>query len=693
MFAHRLAIAAALLVPATLPDGAFSSEPAKSVRTAKASDGPRLDRYGDPLPPGALARLGTVRYRFEGMGILPDGETVVSASGTSIQLWDARTGALKREIETGFYGISSGCCLSGDGRTLALTGLISYTPKQGWQGGVLVYDLVSGKMIQTFTGQTGSARDIALTPDGKLLMILSGEGKLTLHELPSGIEILSHRLPRSGESQLALSSDGSTLAIAGGDNNPNVLVWHWQSAEEPRTLRVGGYGANKVALSHDGKLVATCDQVEPTVSVVDVRSGRLLYKLESGGHDRCIYFAIAFAPDGHTLAARGIENERGAVHLWDLSSGKFRGELKTLRGSPRSWALAFSPSGRLLVSGRQVWDLAGSRELSANEQAHREAITRIVASVNGVVATASDDHTIRSWDLASGRQLQRFDHRHWVRDIAVSPNGTKLASNSLDDSVCLWDLGTGKRIYKLPGHGASGGKRAVAFTPDGTSFLSWGDDMDVRKWDVRTGKALAEYSIRPSGVRVVSDDDEPDRRNAFETIMNAASAGIFTRDASQFIVEYRDKAFVFDTASGKQLRQLPIATENSSAISPDGRTLLASVRGKVSTPASVSGQTALPASHLVCLWELASGKPLNEIHVPEERAGPVAFSTDGKLFAAASSRPGEHIRVWNSSRQEQWEVHGFGGTVRSLAFMPDAKRLISGMDDGSALVWDLSQRP
>ncbi len=93
-------------------------------------------------------------------------------------------------------------------------------------------------------------------------------------------------------------------------------------------------------------------------------------------------------------------------------------------------------------------------------------------------------------------------HGHWVRAIAVSPDGRFLASSSLDDFVRLWDLSSGKEVYKLPGHGLHGGRRTVGFTPDGRRFLSWGDDLYLRIWDVQTGKVLIENAVRPPGVAV-----------------------------------------------------------------------------------------------------------------------------------------------------------------------------------------------
>jgi WD40 repeat protein len=138
--------------------------------------------------------------------------------------------------------------------------------------------------------------------------------------------------------------------------------------------------------------------------------------------------------------------------------------------------------------------LAGEVVRSA---AHRDSVSRITTTKNGRVITASDDGSIRVWDPATSRQLSELQHEYWVRDIAVSPDGSKLASSALDDTVRLWDLDTGQEIYRLPGHGRQGGTRAVGFSADGQSFGSFGDDCYLRMWDVRTGKALLEHQIGP----------------------------------------------------------------------------------------------------------------------------------------------------------------------------------------------------
>jgi WD40 repeat protein len=96
----------------------------------------------------------------------------------------------------------------------------------------------------------------------------------------------------------------------------------------------------------------------------------------------------------------------------------------------------------------------------------------------------------------------------------------------------------------------------------------------------------------------------------------------------------------------------------------------------------------------VFLWELATGNVLQQVLLPGGGAGPVAFSADGKHFAVAAHKPNDHIRLFDVAQgQELGVIQGFRGRVCSLAFATDGKRLISGMSDTTALVWDLPKKP
>src|SRR5262249_1344575 len=153
-----------------------------------------------------------------------------------------------------------------------------------------------------------------------------------------------------------------------------------------------------------------------------------------------------------------------------------------------------------------IWDLAARKELGTSAEAHTSAPSLIRVSPRGLIVTAGDDHSVRVWEAATGKQRRVHAFDQWVRSIALSPDGGLLAASCFDDTVRLYAMADGREIYRLPGHGRYGGRRTLAFAPDGRTFLSFGDDFYLRRWDVKTGRALFEHAIRPSGVDIPDPD-------------------------------------------------------------------------------------------------------------------------------------------------------------------------------------------
>jgi WD40 repeat protein len=316
------------------------------------------------------------------------------------------------------------------------------------------------------------------------------------------------------------------------------------------------------------------------------------------------------------------------------------------------------------------------------DEAHHAAVDQ-VATAGHVVVTRGWDFTARVWDSDSGKQLLKIPHRESVRAIALSPDGSQMVTAGDDDTVCLWDVASGRRIHKLPGHGTSG--EAVGFTPDGKHFLSWGDDMELRKWAVATGKVVLAHLLHPRGVQM------PDKRTELRS-GPGVERGTFSPDGKMLVLMTRDACHVFDVATGKDLYQIDNTAGYmpSLAISPDGRLLLASAFGNYLRSDGIVSPYSMKNNALY-LWELSTRQLRKQIPLSDGGAGPVAFSADGKLFAAATGEPDRRIRLFDrASGTEAGTFQGFRSTVRSLAFAPDGTRLISGMDDATALVWDLT---
>jgi len=663
---------------------------------------PGTDFYGDPLPAGALARLGTTRFRRagdwgKGLALTPDGAMLIAASDShALICWDTATGRLIREIEVEPMNIR-GFTLAPDGGQIAVAGFWYSEDRTKVERQVRILDPATGQTLRTLNRTDRDVDDhaMAFTPDGKLLISLGTGGILRIEELASGLEILQEKFASDNSPSLALSPDGSTIAVATGANTGKFYLWKWQSGEQPRELKTSGTDRTyaELAFSPDGtQLAGSLAHADHPIQIWEVASGKLLHRLALPEPKTYVRGAMVYSPDGKTLAVPGYRNDSSAavaIHFWNPVTGKYQGQMDVAGGGH----LAMSADGRFLAvggdTGARVWKWPSREEIEPNDAVHRSSVGRVATTKNGEVVTASDDGTIRVWDPDTQKQRLMLQHSYWVRDIAVSPDGSRLASSALDDSVRFWDLASGREIYRLPGHGRMGGTRAVAFAADGQSFGSFGDDCYLRVWDVRTGKALIEHKIRPTGVKIPEEDGEHDELDFFHI-----DQARFSPDASFFTLSI-GKHFVFRAESGQELR----AIENrgsrvaAMAVSPDSRYLLTSAWGKQQQIKMADGRTLFTTekNNPITLWDLTSGQVFKEIVLEDGGAGPVAFSPDGERFAVSSMRPKDKIAIYSTATgNELQSIDDVPNRVWSLCFSQDGRSLVSGQSDSTALVWKLN---
>ncbi|MDT9246432.1 WD40 repeat domain-containing protein, partial [Limnospira sp. PMC 1249.20] len=166
--------------------------------------------------------------------------------------------------------------------------------------------------------------------------------------------------------------------------------------------------------------------------------------------------------------------------------------IRTLTGHS-SWvnAVAIAPDGKRAVSASddntlKLWDLETGTEL-ATLTGHSDDVNAVVIAPDGKRAvSASDDKTLKLWDLETGTELATLrGHSDWVRAVAIAPDGKRAVSASEDETLKLWDLETGTELATLTGH--SGSVKAVAITPDGKRAVSASDDNTLKLWDLERG--------------------------------------------------------------------------------------------------------------------------------------------------------------------------------------------------------------
>jgi WD40 repeat protein len=599
------------------------------------------DLFGDPLPKGAVARLGTVRWRHAAStfsaAFTPDGATIVTSGYDGFRVWDVDTGKQRREFPPpAASSVGYMSTFSTDGKTS-----LGFLTNDG-AGGLHGVDALTGKEIFAMKDHSTQDEKLAcrcIAPDGKTVLLqtysvspraLERKGNCYLYDTATSQQLHAFSLADQ-KARFAFSSDGAQL-LAFSDSHLKLLnVATGKGAARCRGL---GCWTIAVAFSPDGKTLVFGDE-HGAVTLFDagLRNARSFLAF-----DQPVY-SLSFSADGKTLAAASFEGE---IAVWDWPNlherVRFRGAGRTIVLSPSSPVLACAGGYRV-----HLYDLdRGVALFSAN--GHEAPVSSLAFSPDGTtLATASGDE-IRLWDPAAATERGVLrGHTNGVRAIAYSPDGDRLASvgDFGDPTVRLWDPAKEKEVCKVDRKWLP---RWVGFSPDGGELAFVEHDVNsvnfrFVEWDRGLTQDLAKSFDLPSGWRFAGWS--PDHRTL------AASAGGLAS---------------LDRATGKR-RQLYEPKDKVSmdrvAWSPDGRCVAGIL--------SVGG---------VVVLESATGQVLFERPV------------QGKYPKGVAGK----IRLWDAATGDELASFdaGPGHVITAPAFSPNGRRLASGGEDTTILIWDVS---
>lgn len=673
------ACASVLLASRTAADDQppVASNQGQPARTA------RPDGDGEPLPPGAMARMGTRRFlagaTSRQVAFSPNGRQILVSDWGGFTVLNAGTGKQVRRVDTS-PGVVNSLSLSSDGKRVAL-GLDTNDEKK-CPSGVQVRDVESGRLLRQCKDPVGRQQylRVQFSPDGKA--------------------VTSYSYPAR-----------------------TVHLWDAGTGREIRHWLVSADSAYSPVFTPDGKTLVAADR--RAILFWDVATGREVRRISD--HPGAVVYQLEVSPDGKLLASQALKEKPavdvayrldGRIFLWDIATGKRIGEIE-YRANPDRFPPSlrpdtadvahfhFSPDSTTLVTTGgdgilSVWDLAVGGKLLRQWEAAEWGNEFAFSPDGKALAVSCGATAVRLWDPATGKETRkRPGHHSGVYHLALSPDGRTLASAGQPREILLWDAMTGRELRRFTT--ADWRLLDMRFSGDGNALITTSDNTVVHVRDARTGAELRQFAAPPIGKterRVLSPDGK-------------LSASIL-----EMWKEPRNEAgvIVWDSATGQEVRRFTDATwPEVVGFSSGGKSVLV-----------WSGRTQIRER------DVATGKVLRDVEAGDGITSTGRFSPDGSWFVCNGrdetlllyylQTDGGHRRLDPPSAAAIQSTYEFspdsrtlalgdykgirlyetasgkirrsldGGHVVAMTFSVDCRRLYSGSSDTTVLAWDLTGR-
>jgi WD40 repeat protein len=622
------------------------------------------DRLGDPLPEGAVQRLGTLRLRggIGDLAYLPDGRAII-AYGSSVEIWDFKTGERlfrERVISGGIRSMD----VRADGKAVLLADSSAHVHE---------WDVAKNEILHSFPTGQAVLLTARYSPD-TTRVLTTGANPPTLKEfeLATGKELVSMQGSKLyGFRQGIYDAEGKTAFVDGSYSGDNPILAHYDLAtgEVLHEWHNNYYSHTRsLALSPDGERILIGSRTMAAEYKIDGYEQLKRYT----GHQGAAVTAVAYCKDPNQLLTGSRD---GSIRRWDrekpevllrwwphaahcthicvspdgsrvLSYGAgmvveshISTGLPTIaweRHSQGVEAVAVMPDGRRAVSGSsdttlRLWNIATGEELAVIEGATLGAYAVAVAPDGGKVAAGCKDGVVREFSLPDGKLLRELTgHLGYVHSAAYTPDGLQLITCAGDGRIRIWSADSDEPIHVMREH--RGGVLSVAVSADGRRALSGGRDGTVRLWDLEAAQLLRTFSGHRGWVEAVSFGVEGGY---------AFSSG---RDG---------RILKWNLESGEiEAEMVPGSWVRTLACAPDGKYIYA------------AGDDGL-----ISCWDLISGTKVATRQGHEAAVEDLAFTPDGEYLISASrdssllvwTRPETLLPVYvNAAGQEVAQLHRQG---------------------------------
>lgn len=600
----------------------------------------------DDLPPGAILRIGSPRFRMAGEVIdarfARDGKTVVSLTREDAAVWQYPSGRRVRTMRLDGRRLVQGSLAPGGG----LTAMIDRDFET-----VTVWDISEARpRVAMKIKARGWPEAVAFSPDNRLLALGYDEGFVQVWRVPSGQLASKFRVNDKDIKYVVFSPDSRWLYAA--DDYGDIDVWSRAAGKTVRRIEAPA-SIEPLAVSADGKrLAGACGEY---VYVWDIATGKIAKRLPAM---KWLTDSLAFTAGGKQLVA--VNHEK--LRVWNLSDGKTLRDAYTTAGRIGD----VSPDGRsvaMLGSGSLLFRDAESLKSIHGDSGHSGGVGGMAYSCDGKMLATVSRWEVRIWSPVDGRLVQAWScpDKKFLSAPAFSPDARLLAVGSGEGRAWILDPTSRQKPRKLQCK-SDAWITGVAFGDGGKVLAATGWHQNVEIWDCKTWQ----------------------RRTVVEGLWQQMS-GTLTFDATRptRLLWTSDKAVrLFDMATKRVTSRLTARSlkHETWASSPDCKLLAAADRPWESTK-----------QYVVYVYDLdrdALNLTIKPPHKGTLWLGNLVMDPTGRVLAITEYKP-LRVRFWDVSTGKQLATlpelaEGYG----KMAFSPDGKHLATS-GSGTILIWDL----